>query len=103
MIVQINTDKNIEGNERFSGYITELVKDELHHFSSNLSRVEVYFADENAAKTVPGDIRCSMEARIEGRQPIAVTHHADSTELAASGAIDKLKASLGTVIGKMRE
>ena len=49
------------------------------------------------------DIRCLLEARIEGRQPIAVSNQADNIELAVSGAIDKLKASLETILGRLRD
>jgi hypothetical protein len=43
-----------------------------------------------------------LEARLEGLQPIAVTNNADTIELAVKGAVDKLKSSLDTVIGRMR-
>jgi hypothetical protein len=43
-----------------------------------------------------------IEARIEGRQPIAVTGRANDYELAVSGAIEKLKASLDTIVGKLK-
>ena len=43
-----------------------------------------------------------IEARLEGRQPIAVTANANDYELAVSGAIEKLKASLDTIEGKLR-
>jgi ribosome-associated translation inhibitor RaiA len=35
-------------------------------------------------------MRCMIEARIEGRQPIAVTHQAASLDLSINGAADKL-------------
>ena len=47
------------------------------------------------------DTRCLLEARMEGRQPIAVSHQADTYEQAVSGAIDKLKSSLDTIIGRI--
>ena len=43
-----------------------------------------------------------MEARLEGKQPIAVANQADTTDQAVSGAIDKLKASLETIKGRER-
>ncbi len=43
-----------------------------------------------------------LEARMEGRQPIAVTNNADTNEQAVKGALDKLIASLETIIGRAR-
>jgi hypothetical protein len=42
-----------------------------------------------------------IEARLEGRQPIAVTNQADTHDQAVSGAIDKLAACLDTIINKL--
>lgn len=43
-----------------------------------------------------------IEARLEGRQVIAVSENADTVEQALKGALDKLKASLDTVIGRLK-
>lgn len=48
------------------------------------------------------DIQCVLEARMEGRKPLAVTSKGDTSEQAVSGAIDKLVGHLETVLGKMR-
>jgi len=44
-----------------------------------------------------------LEARLEGMQPIAVTNHDSTIEQAVNGALDKLKASLDSAIGKLRQ
>jgi hypothetical protein len=48
------------------------------------------------------DIQCMLEARIEGRDPIAVTCDADTAKNAVSGAIAKIKTSLDTILGRMQ-
>ena len=45
MIIQINTDKNIAGDERLESYLNTIIKDELSHFSDNITRIEVHLAD----------------------------------------------------------
>ncbi len=45
---------------------------------------------------------CLPEARLERRQPIAVTERANDYELAVSGAIRKLKTSLCTIVEKLK-
>jgi hypothetical protein len=50
--------------------------------------------DENGAKGGQDDKRCMMEARVEKRHPIAVTHHAATLDEAIAGAAGKLRRSL---------
>lgn len=101
MIIQINTDKNIEGNERFSSYFTSLMQEELGRYDK-LTRVEVHLSDVNGSKEGQDDKRCIIEARLEGKPPMAVKNMAATHEQAVDGAIDKLKASLDTIMGKMK-
>jgi ribosome-associated translation inhibitor RaiA len=103
MKIQYNTDKTIKGDERHQDYFTAQIAEELDRYESSISRIEVHISDENGMKEGIEDIRCLLEARIEGRQPIAVSNQADNIELAVSGAIDKLKASLETILGRLRD
>lgn len=102
MTIQLNADNNLHIHTEFADKLTDMLTDELSRFSENITRLEVHLADENGGKEGPDDKRCMLEARLEGRPPIAVTAHGDNYELATSAAIDKLTASLDTVIGKMR-
>ncbi|MDQ6813093.1 MAG: HPF/RaiA family ribosome-associated protein [Bacteroidota bacterium] len=102
MIIQFNTDKNIEGGEKFNTYFTSIIEDELSRFDDKVTRIEAHLTDENGSKEGQADKRCLLEARIQGRQPIAVSNTADTHEQAVEGAIDKLKASLETILGKMK-
>lgn len=102
MIIQLNTDKNIIGDERLEGYLSSIIEDELSHFSDHITRIEVHLADENSQKKGGNDKRCMLEARIENRQPIAVTSHANSVEAAVNEALEKLKASLETIEGRLK-
>jgi len=43
-----------------------------------------------------------LKPALEGRQPIAVKNQANNLEQAVVGAVDKLKASLDTKIGRSR-
>ncbi len=101
MTIQINTDKNIEGSERFTEYFTTLIQDELNRFDK-VTRIELHLSDENGNKEGHADKRCLLEARLEGKPPIAVTNIADTHEQAVDGAISKIKASLETIMGKMK-
>ena len=102
MIIQFNTDKSIIGDESHQNYFTSLIEEGLKRYQSNLTRIEVHISDENGKKEGLDDMRCLLEARIEGKQPIAVTQQAETVELAVSGAISKLTASLETTLGRMK-
>jgi hypothetical protein len=67
-----------------------------------ITRIELHLSDENAGKEGPEDIKCMLEARLEGKKPIAVSNFADTNELAVDGAINKLKTHLETILGKMK-
>ncbi|HVA98839.1 MAG TPA: HPF/RaiA family ribosome-associated protein [Bacteroidia bacterium] len=101
MKIQFNTDKTINGDKRNSDYFTTLITEELKKYSSHITRIEAHLSDENGKKEGINDIRCLLEARLEGRQPIAVTYQTDTVELAVSGAIAKLKASIETILERI--
>jgi ribosome-associated translation inhibitor RaiA len=94
MEIQVNTDHNTDGRETVATYVREVVADAVSHFSDHITRVEVHLGDENGAKSGKDDKRCMMEARVERRHPIAVTHHAATLDEAIDGAASKLKRSL---------
>lgn len=102
MTIQFNTDNNIQGNEELTAPLTSLISAKLNRFSDKISRVEVHLSDENGSKEGQNDKRCLLEARMEGKKPIAVTNIANNHEQAVEGAIDKLKTSLDTIIGRER-
>jgi hypothetical protein len=43
-----------------------------------------------------------LEARVKGLKPIAVTHRAESLDQAVTGAADKMKNTLETVLAKIK-
>lgn len=102
MQIQINTDKNIIANEDLIVSSTSLISEELSKFSHQITRVEVHISDENGIKEGVNDKRCMVEARLAGLKPVAVTENANSHEQAVAGAIHKLKTSLETITGRLR-
>jgi ribosome-associated translation inhibitor RaiA len=103
MTIQFNTDRTIESDERNQDYFTTLIAEELDRYASHITRVEAHLTDQNGKKDGINDIRCLLEARIEGRQPIAVSDQAATLEKAVSGAIEKLRHALETKLSKMED
>jgi hypothetical protein len=102
MIVQINTDNNVDGNESFVGPFRDQIYNSLKRFESRVTSFQVHLGDENGSKGGAVDKRCVIEARIDGMQPHAVTCHDETHQKAVNGAIDKIKAVLDSVFEKQR-
>lgn len=100
MIIQVNTDNRVNAGEKLREEVLAVVTSALGHLVDRISRVEVHLGDESGNKTTEDDKRCMMEARVEGRQPSAVTHYASTLEEAVDGAAEKLRRSLESTLGK---
>ncbi len=104
MLVQINTDHNINGREAVTAHFRGIVENELSRFSDQITRVEVYLTDENSDKKGGNDdMRCVMEAQLEGRKPVAVTHQAATLDQSVDGAVDKLSKLIKRTIERLRD
>jgi ribosome-associated translation inhibitor RaiA len=102
MKILLNTDNNILGTEEMREPLKAAIADAFDRFSDHLTRIEVKVSDENGNKDSDNDKRCVLEVRLKGKQPIAVTSHGDTIENAVDNAIDKMKTSLDTVMGRLR-
>lgn len=103
MLIQFNTDHNIEGGERHITYFTEFISEALSRFNSHISRIDVHVSDENGPKEGKDDIKCVIEAKLEGLKSIIATNHADSPEKAIKGAVERLKNSLSSATERLKE
>lgn len=102
MKIQINTDRNIEGDTELEQQVTAVVRNGLERFSEQVTRVEIHLSDENSKnKSGTDDKRCLVEARLAGRQPISASDQAATLEQAVAGAIEKLKRSLDSTLGRL--
>jgi ribosome-associated translation inhibitor RaiA len=103
MKIQINTDNNIQGREALAERYSKDVSSALANVDKHVTRVEVHLSDENGDKGGQHDKRCAIEARLEGRQPIAVTEHAATLDLALHGACHKLARMIGDIVDAKRD
>jgi hypothetical protein len=103
MQIQLNTDHHIHGDESLAQWVDQELKDKLARHRDAITRVEVHLSDTNASRSGDADKRCLLEARIAGRQPVAVTHDAPKVADALRGATEKLLHALEHLIGKERD
>lgn len=102
MMIKIHTDNTLDGHERMETYFTNIVDEALKRFEDNITRVDVYLGDENNGKFGTDDKRCTIEAHMAGKPPLAVVNHSDTIEKSVNGALDKMKKVLNTNFSKMR-
>lgn len=100
MKIQINTDENIEGREALATRVAGTVEHAMQRFRNQVTRLEVHLSDQNGAKSGQRDKRCVMEARLEGRQPIAASDEAATLDQAVRGAADKLARLIDSQLGR---
>lgn len=102
MQIQVNHGHTIESSAGLRAHVESVVESSLGHFQQRITRVEVHLTDENGGKPGIDDKRCVMEARMEGRHPSAVIHHAGTIDDAIDGAAEKLKRSIASSLGRLQ-
>ena len=104
MQIQVNTDSNIKGTTELKQKTESQIRETIGRFESRLTRLEVHLSDENSDKKVGKDaMKCVIEARMSHRQPIAVSHYAETVDLAVIGAAEKLEHSLTSIVGRLSD
>ncbi len=104
MQIQINTDHNIKGHQALATQVSGIVENVLGRFSEHITQVDVHLSDENSDKKSGFDeMRCKIEAHLEGRHPIAVTHQANTLDQAVDGAANKLVNLIESTLGRIHD
>ena len=101
MQVQVNTGNGIENKEALERWAAGYLNGELARFKNEITRIEVQLSAESKAKNSAADTRCAMEARLNGHEPLAVKHLAETQDLAFRGATQKLINMLDHTLGKL--
>ena len=102
MHVKVNTSNGIENKDSLERWAADYLNEQLRRFNQDITAIEVQLTDENQAdKGGISDKRCMLEARVNGREPIAVTNFAPDQDLAFRGATEKLAHALDHALGKL--
>jgi hypothetical protein len=98
---QFNTSNAITGDADVRARIEAMMRQKLDRIAGDLTRMELHLSDlDGSQRNGPGSKRARLEARPRGRDPIVVTHEADTVDAAASGAADKLMRAFSRDVGK---
>jgi len=101
MQILVNTDNHIDGGAELTAKVESAVEAAVHHLQDRITRVEVHLTDEAGEKDRDNDMRCVMEARLAGLQPITVTASSSSIGQAIAEAADKLEKTLRRTVDRL--
>ncbi len=101
MQVKLHTDTHIDGNAAMAEHLDTVVKEALQRFGGRVTRVDAHLSDVNGqAKPGSDDIRCGLEAKLVGEEPVIVHDQAGNAHQAIAGALRKLQRAVGVAIDK---
>jgi ribosome-associated translation inhibitor RaiA len=101
MKIQLNTDHTVQSDDSVVRHVEEMVEQHLGRYGDQVTRVEVHLRDVNGGKGGERDKHCLMEARLEGRPPVAASEDAAAVATAITGAAKKLQRALDNSLGKL--
>ena len=102
MEIHVSTDNHIANDERLVEVVRDAAGGALGRFLDRVTRVDAHFSDENAGRGA-ADMRCALEARLAGHQPVGVTHHAAHVKESLTGGLDKLAKVLAGITDREKE
>ena len=102
MLIQVNTDHNIHKTAGFKDYVETTLRAALARFSDQVTRVEVHLSDEKGGKEGGVEqMRCLLEARPTGLQPLTVCEQGGSQEQVLAGSVEKLVHLLESTFARL--
>lgn len=103
MFIQIRTDNQIDGDAERDSRLEEQIRQRLARFESRITDVEVHVSDINGPRGGGADLRCTLEARVNGLPPLAVADNGGTVDQAILGAAKKAARALDTQFGKLTD
>lgn len=101
MHIQLHSDQSTDGSQLMAEHLKVVLAKAMGRFGERISRVEAHLSDaDGLAKSSPGDIHCTLEARLVGLDAVVVKNHADNAHEAIDGAVRTLKRAVGAAMSK---
>lgn len=100
MFIQINTDNQVESDRERDARLEEQVRQRLARFEQRITDVEIHVADGNGRGD---DLKCTLEARVNGIQPVAVSEHGATVDRAVLAAAKTAVKALDHQLGRLND
>ncbi|HEY5723460.1 MAG TPA: HPF/RaiA family ribosome-associated protein [Allosphingosinicella sp.] len=102
MFIQINTDNQVDSSADHNAQLEEQVRQRLARFEGRITDVEIHVSDVNGTKA-GGNLRCTLEARVNGFQPVAVAENGTNVDRAVIAAAKKAVRALDHQLGRLND
>ena len=102
LFIQIHADKQIDSDNERDSRLEEQIRQRLARFEGRITDVEVHVSDVNGPRGGT-DLRCSIEARVNGIPPVAAIDEGDTVDRAVIGAAKKVVRALDHQLGKLAD
>lgn len=103
MDIQVRTDYHVNGDEGLISYVEQEVSTGLEPFARRITSVQVHLGEESGARKGPPDLRCVLEARLTGHEPVVVRRHATTKDELVRGAVEGMRVALERLYGRLDE
>jgi hypothetical protein len=101
LYIQIHTDNQIESDRARDAKLEEQVRDRLKRFNGRITDVEIHVSDVNGPRNGLADLKCTLEARVNGIAPIAVSGQGATVDRAVMAAAKTAVSALDRQLGKL--
>ena len=102
MFVQIHTDRQIDSGSERAAQVEDRVRERLARFEDRLSHVKIHVTEANGGKGASG-LRATLEAGVNGLDPVAVTEDGTTVDRAVLGAASKAARALDHKLGRLTD
>jgi hypothetical protein len=92
--ILVGTDRRVPERDELLAFVGFEVLAGLGPCASRVSDVHVHLSAETGCRIGPVSMRCRLEVRPEGHEPLAVMHRALSRDDAVRGAVEDMRGVL---------
>ena len=103
MFIQIHTDNQVASDAERDERLEEQIRQRLARFEGRITDVEIHVSDVNGPRGGAADLRATLEARVNGVQPVAVSDNGSTVDRAILGAAKKAARALDHQLGKLSD
>jgi sigma 54 modulation/S30EA-like ribosomal protein len=103
VFIQINTDNHVDTSGERNARLEEQIRHRLARFEGRITNVEIHVSDVNGPRGGNGDLRCTLEARVNGYQPVAVAEHGATVDRCVMAAAKKAVRALDHQLGRLSD
>jgi hypothetical protein len=101
--IQIRAGNQVPSDGDRDSRLEDQIRQRLARFEDRITDVEVHVGDAGGARGGNGDLRCTLEARVNGIQPIAVAEEGADVDRAVIGAARKAVRALDHQLGRLSD